>query len=199
MKKITYFVKGLMALACVVLFSQCANNSNEQTTSNAPQQTNLSGLKIAYVEIDTLLTKYNFCIDMNAEMVKESENARLELNQKANELNKAKNEWQKKYENNAFLSNESMESQYNDIVREEQKLQEESNKKQASLAEKSNLNSLMLRDSINAFLKEYNKTHKYDLIFSNTGLDNLLYANEAYNITNEIVEGLNARYVPAKK
>ena len=34
-------------------------------------------------------------------------------------------------------------------------------------------NSLQLRDSINAFLKEYNKTKGYSMIISNTGFDNL--------------------------
>ena len=51
--------------------------------------------------------------------------------------------------------------------------------------------------SVNIFLKEYNKTHGYSLIFSNTGFDNLLYADSAFNITKEIVDGLNARYSPA--
>ena len=60
--------------------------------------------------------------------------------------------------------------------------------------EENNKNSLLFRDSINAFLKEYNKTHGYSLIFSNTGFDNLLYAERAFNITNDIVDGLNSRY-----
>ena len=42
----------------------------------------LSGMKIAYVEIDSLLAKYNFCIDLNEAMVKKSENVRMTLNQK---------------------------------------------------------------------------------------------------------------------
>ncbi len=32
------------------------------------------------------------------------------------------------------------------------------------------------------------------MIISNTGFDNLLYADSIYNITREILEGLNARY-----
>ena len=61
-------------------------------------------------------------------------------------------------------------------------------------------NSLQLRDSINAFLKEYNKTKGYSMIISNTGFDNLLYADSVYNITREILDGLNARYSsPVKK
>ena len=81
----------------------------------------------------------------------------------------------------------------------EQDVQELSNKRQNGLMEDNNANSLLFRDSINAFLKEYNKTRGYSLIFSNTGFDNLLYADSAYNITKEIVDGLNARYSSAKK
>ncbi len=156
-------------------------------------------MKIAYVEIDSLLAKYNFCIDLNEAMVKKSENVRMTLNQKANTLTQAKQEFQKKYENNAFLSQERAEQEYNRLGKMEQELQELSNKLQSGLMEENNKNSLQFRDSINAFLKEYNKDHKYNLIFSNTGFDNLLYADSAFNITKEIVNGLNARYSPAKK
>ena len=63
-----YLMNGLAALAFIVLFSQCAGKTDNQTT-NAPAQANaeLSGMKIAYVEIDTLLAKYNFCIDLKEE------------------------------------------------------------------------------------------------------------------------------------
>ena len=63
-------------------------------------------MKIAYVEIDTLLAKYNYCIDLNEAMVKKGENVRLTLNQKASELEKQKQEFQTKYQNNAYLSQE---------------------------------------------------------------------------------------------
>ena len=183
-----YLMNGLAALAFIVLFSQCAGKTDNQT-STTPAQVNaeLSGMKIAYVEIDSLLAKYNFCIDLNEAMVKKSENVRMTLNQKATALNKEKQDFQKKYENGAFLSQD----------RAQQDLQELSNKLQNGLMEENNKNSLLFRDSINAFLKEYNKTHGYSLIFSNTGFDNLLYADSAFNITKEIVDGLNARYSPA--
>ena len=184
-----YLMNGLAALAFIVLFSQCAGKTDNQTT-NAPAQANaeLSGMKIAYVEIDTLLAKYNFCIDLNEAMVKKSENVRMTLNQKATSLNKEKQDFQKKVENNAFLSQDRAQQEYNRLVKLEQDLQELSNKLQNGLMEENNKNSLQFRDSINAFLKEYNKTHGYSLIFSNTGFDNLLYADSTFNITKEIVE-----------
>ena len=160
MKRLNYLMNGLAALALIVLFAQCAGNTDKQTTSAPAQAGGLSEMKIAYVEIDTLLAKYNYCIDLNEAMVKKGENVRLTLNQKASELEKLQSE----------------------LMSENEK------------------NSLQLRDSINAFLKEYNKTKGYSMIISNTGFDNLLYADSVYNITREILDGLNARYSsPVKK
>ena len=107
MNRMNYLMNGLAALALIVLFAQCAGKAdNQATTSTSQASTGLSGMKIAYVEIDSLLAQYNFCIDLNEAMVKKSENVRLTLNQKANALNKEKQEFQKKVENNAFLSQE---------------------------------------------------------------------------------------------
>lgn len=194
MKKLNYLMNGLAAFAFIVLFSQCAGNASQQVAGSAPVQGGLSDMKIAYVEIDTLLAKYNFCIDLNEAMVKKSENVRLTLNQKATELDKQKREFQTKYQNNAYLSQERAQQEYNRIVNLEQDLQNLSNKLQQELLSENEKNSLQLRDSINSFLKEYNKSKGYSLIISNTGFDNLLYADSIYNITQEILEGLNARY-----
>ena len=50
-----------------------------------------------------------------------------------------------------------------------------------------------LHDSLQHYLAFYNKDKKYSLIFSKQG-DNLLYADKAYDITNEVVAGLNKAY-----
>ncbi|MDD6507262.1 MAG: OmpH family outer membrane protein, partial [Prevotellaceae bacterium] len=52
-----------------------------------------------------------------------------------------------------------------------------------------------LRDSIQHFLAAYNKDKQYSIILSKAG-DNLLYANKAYDITNEVIAGLNKAYKP---
>ena len=49
-------------------------------------------------------------------------------------------------------------------------------------------------------LANYNKDKKYALILSKAG-DNILYADKAYDITNEVIAGLNKAYkkTPLKK
>ena len=199
MKKINSLMSGIAAFAMMILFSQCAGQTGNQAVTDAPVQ-GATGLKIAYIDTDTLLAKYNFCIDMNEAMVKKSENVRLTLNQKAKELDKQQREFQNKIQNNAYLNQERAEQEYKRIAKLEQDLQELSNKLQTELMSEQEKNSLLLRDSINSFMKDYNKEKGYSFIISNTNLDNLLYADEQYNITQEVVDGLNARYSsPASK
>ena len=51
-----------------------------------------------------------------------------------------------------------------------------------------------LADSLTNFLQIFNADGRYHVILSNTAKDNVLMASEAYDITDEVIEGLNARY-----
>ena len=200
MKKTNFILNGLMALAFGVMFAQCAGNNNASTTS-APVAgaTGSSNMKIAFVEIDSLLTKYNFWNDLSEQMLKKEENIRTTLNEKGKKLEAEAREFERKINNNGFVSRERAEQEQARLMKQQQELQELQQKLTNELAAENQKNSLELRDSINSFLKVYNQTKGYDLIISNTAFDNLLYGNPAYNITNEIVEGLNARYTPSVK
>lgn len=200
MKKTNFILNGFLALAFVLGFTQCANNNNAANQSaQVAGAAGTSAMKIAYVEIDSLLTKYNFWNDLNEQMIKKEENIRTTLNEKGRKLEKEAQEFQRKYENNGFVSPERAQQEYQRIQKQQQDLAELQQKLTEELAIENQKNSLQLRDSINSFLKTYNEDKGYDLILSNTGFDNLLYANPVYNITNEIVEGLNARYAPSSK
>ncbi len=201
MNKITYLIKGCAACACIALFTQCAGNADTKTTTKSGETAPVvtGELKLAYVDVDSLLSKYNFCIDLNEAMMKKEENIRMTLNQKAANLEKDQKEFQKKYENNAFISPERAQQEYNRLMKAQQDLQELSNKLSSELATETAKNNLQLRDSINNFIQSYNAAKGYNMIFSNTGFDNLLYADKSMNITKEIVDGLNARYNPAAK
>lgn len=194
----TKIFSGVIAVAAIFLFVQCTGKKGESTATNTPEdKAGNCTLKIAYVEIDTLLTKYNYWNDLNEMMVKKEENIRATLNEKGRELESEAKEFQRKLENNAFATRERAEQENARLVKKQQDLQELQNRLTNELAAENQKNSLQLRDSINSFLKIYNKEKGYSLILSNTGFDNLLYADPAYNITNEIVEGLNKRYNPA--
>lgn len=200
MKRINYLAKGILAAVVIVMFAQCnGKKADSDESGTAAVGAAPSGLKIAYVEIDTLLTKYTFWNDLNEMMMKKEENIRATLNQKARELDAEGKEFQRKVQNNAFVSRERAEQENARLVKKQQDLQELQTRLTNEMQAENQKNSIQLRDSINSFLKIYNKKHKYSMIFSNTGFDNLLYADKAYNITNDIIDGLNERYAPSQK
>ena len=53
---------------------------------------------------------------------------------------------------------------------------------------------------INEYLKEYNQAGQYNFIFSTQeGNPTLYYKDTAFNITNDVVKGLNEKYKQSKK
>ena len=200
MTKTKFILNGLLALATVLVFAQCAGNTNAGAPApTSPAAGGSLNMKIAYVEIDSLLSKYNFWKDLNEQMIKKEENIRTTLNEKGKKLEAEAREFERKIQNNGFATRERAEQEQARLVKQQQELQALQQKLAEELAVENQNYNLQMRDSINSFLKTYNQTKGYDLIISNTGFDNLLYGNPAYNITDEIVEGLNARYAPAKK
>ena len=199
MKSMKYVLNGFLALAIVLMFTKCTDNKSDNTANTPAIVSGPVNMKIAYVEIDSLLTKYRFWNDLNEIMIQKEENIRTTLNERAKELDAEMREFQRKLENNGFASRERAEQENLRISKKQRDLQQLQEKLTNELQTENQKNSLQLRDSINSFLKVFNKDKGYSLIISNTGFDNLLYADKAFNITDEIVEGLNARYNPPTK
>ena len=191
----------MMAAAAVLALASC-NQASEKMDEQpaAVDNTPAGGLKIAYVEVDSLMTQYEFCKEFTLTLQKKSNNARNTLTQKGQQLQSAAANFQQKLQNNGFTSREQAESQQAAIQRQQQSLQELQVRLENELANETAKYNEALRDSLMHFLDAYNKDKKYDLILTKQG-DNILYAAKRFDITNDVINGLNKRYkkTPAKK
>ncbi len=191
--------KALIAaglLATATAFTACTNEKAEtqqETAPQAAQQPGKEGLKIAYIEVDTLMSQYQLCKDFNEIGNTEGENIQRTLTNKQRTLQQHAQSMQQKYQSNGFSSQEELDRAQASLQKEQQDLEELGTRLNNSFLEQQQKYSDEMRDSIRVFLKSYNKSKKYDLILSKQG-DNILYANGALDITNEVVKGLNKRY-----
>ena len=187
------------ALAIVAVLASCNNASPKMDEKPQAAGTESStGMKIAYVEVDSLMTQYDFAKDYSMTLQKKSNNARNTLTQKGNQLQAAVNNFQQKLNNNGFTSREQAASVQAAIERQQRDLQELQARLESELANETQKFNEALRDSLNNFLTSYNKDKKYDLILSKAG-DNILFADRKYDITKDIINGLNKRYKPVAK
>ena len=186
------------ALAIAAMMVSCNNAAPKMDEQPASADTSVSGMKIAYVEVDSLMTQYNFAKDYSVTLERKSNNARNTLTQKGNALQAAVNNFQQKMNNNGFQSREQAASVQAAIQRQQNDLQTLQARLENELASETAKFNEALRDSLQSFLLDYNKDKKYDLILSKAG-DNILYAETKYDITQDIINGLNKRYKPAAK
>lgn len=182
------------ATATILLFAQCANNqANQVAPAATPATTAEAALKVAYVDVDSLLNNYKFSVKLRNDMLRKGENMRMTLSEKGKALEADMNDFRRKVENNVYATRQRAEEEQARILKSQEELARLEQRLVNELSAEDQKNNLALRDSINNFLKEYNKTHGYDLILSKMA-DNILLGNESLNITKEVIDGLNSRY-----
>ena len=184
-------------LAVAAVMASCNNASPKMDEKpQAAGDESVSGMKIAYIEVDSLMTQYDFAKDYSVTLQKKSNNARNTLTQKGNQLQAAVNNFQQKLQNNGFQSREQAAGVQTAIERQQRDLQELQARLENELANETQKFNMALRDSLNNFLTSYNKDKKFDMILSKSG-DNILFANKKFDITQDVINGLNKRYKPA--
>ncbi|MDR1937869.1 MAG: OmpH family outer membrane protein [Tannerellaceae bacterium] len=159
---------------------------------------NLSALlPVAYVNMDSLLQNYNYYKDLNEIIVRKEENARANVNQQGSLLQSEIQDFERKINNNAFLTRERAEQEQQRLVKKRQELEALDNRlTQELMAEHQKLIE-QLRDSLSAHLKVFNQGKKFQIVFSNISNDNILLADDIYDITNELILYLNKNYSPS--
>ena len=185
----------ILLAAVIVLFVLLIKKPkcSQEGTCTATTSIEMNNLPLAYINVDSLLLQYDFAINANDALMRKQEDARLKINSQAKRLQEEMNDFQRKLENNAFLSRARAEQEQTRLLQKQEELQKlDAQLTEELMIEQQNM-SLQLRDSINNILKVYNADNRYQLIISNTSGDNLLYADEAYNITTDVVEVLTTR------
>lgn len=187
---------SILSLATVAALSMTScdksNNKMDEKPATAAADKTAPSNKLAFVEVDSIMTQYNFCKEYSKILEQKGNNIQKTLANKQQQLQTAAANFQQKLQQNAYTREQAervqagLQKQNNDLQALNQRL---SNEFQTETEEFNKA----LHDSLQNYLAIYNKDKKYGMIFAKQG-DNLLYADKAYDITNEVVAGLNKMY-----
>lgn len=207
MKNVSYVINGTIATAVIVFsvlfFSSCKEtgagtaNSGDTATSESGEFLGAT-LPIAYVNIDSLLVNYEYAKDVNERLTKKMEDIRVTINQKTKKLEKDGADFQHKMQNNAFLSQERAEQEYNRLQKQQAELEQTAQRLQNEWAMEQHKENMQIADSVRAVVKKYNEVGKYQMVFNMRELDNIILANPTYDITQPVLTLLNSRYSKAE-
>lgn len=149
-----------------------------------------------YVDLDTVLSRYNLAKDYNEEMLRMQNQAESQMKQHENKIKNFATTVQNKMQNNGYLSEASYKADEQKMATMQNEAQRSMQALQGNIAQAAEQAQKSINDSINAFIESYNKTRGYDAIFFKAAT---MYINPDLDITDEVVEGLNARYNKVKK
>ena len=191
MKKNIFRAYALMAVA--VVFSSCNNAAprmDEEPVAEAVAASG-EGMRIAYIEIDTLTSQYEFAKQKSLELEKKGTNARNTIQAKSQQFEKKAAAFQQKLQSNGFTSREAAESEQAALQREQQNILALQQRLENELASEQQKFLQAFQDSLDNFLADYNKAKKYDMIVNKAAV---LFADKRFDITTEVVNGMNKRY-----
>ena len=197
MKNLSIGLNVLLLIAVIVLYILHFSGNGKSTSNQSGTVTVNADAKIVYINMDTLLNNYTQSRELNEAFLKKLEANRTELNIKVKNFDREAAEFRNKVENNGFMTCERAEQAQMDLMIKQQNLQ----KLQQEMTENAQREQMeinrKLYDAITNFLTEYNKAKGFQLILSTTLGGNVLFAQEGFDITNEVVSQLNEQY--AKK
>lgn len=206
MNKTSIIVESILGAAVVAMFILFFTvNPWAKKSSNNEVEAQGELLPIAVVNTDSILLHYTLAVEASDKLQAQYEESMVKLDTKAKAFQKEYEtfqqdvlNFQKKVEANAFLSRERAESEQARLQKKEQQLmakqQELENLRQKLsadfMAQQSELTQ-QLQDSVQAYLREMNADGHLHLILNDAVLMNKV---AGYDITDEVIEALNARY-----
>lgn len=195
MNKFSTILIFVLAFAVAVLFYfQFKKPANIATNGGIIK--NNAG-KIAFFEMDSLQNNYDYYKQVIKELTDHEQNIRsLLINKK-----KALGDKLKYYQGQQKTMTPD---QYNaasaELGQMEKELQAEEQSQTSQLSQETRDKLGNVKKRVEDFLKEYNATHKYDYIISNSmNNDFIFYKDSTLNITNDLIKGLNEKYKKEKK
>jgi len=167
------------------------NNATIQTSA-APAGT------IAYVNIDSLIFKFDMFADKSTDLQTKQKSAESELNSKGTQYERGIKDYQDKVTKGLVTRATAAEIETS-LTKQQQELLSLRDKLQTDLMEEEQVMNRQILDYITKYLEENKSQYPYQFILAKSFGSVVLFSDNALDITNQVLQGLNQKYQSEKK
>ena len=188
--------KTLAALCSLLLvLASCSSNDKENKNasvlSSSPAATASAGLNIRYIDADSVSAHYILAQEFQKQALAEEGSYQNAATNRQTEIQRLAQQIEQKTRNNGYLTQESYEGDMQRLNKMQQDAAVYLENLQRQALTKNLARQQEMNDSLDSFIHAYNAEKGYDaILYRAAGV----YFNPALDITNEVIEGLNARY-----
>ncbi|MCK4700477.1 MAG: OmpH family outer membrane protein [Bacteroidales bacterium] len=202
MKRVNLVINIVLVIAVGVLFvlyfTGNEKSSPAQTEEKLVENNSTGKGGMAYINIDTLMNNMDMFFDVRNKLVDKQKSSEAELNSRSKDFEKEATDFQEKVQKGLITRSRAQEIEQ-ELYLEQQNLINLKDRLSMELAEEEQVMNRQLIYYITDYLKEYNKEKNYQFIISNSLAGPLLYASDKQDITNDVVEGINAKYAKERE
>ena len=183
------------------LIAASCNNTQQNTTgeNKAPEATAAQGA-IVYFNLDTILNDYDMANDPRSVVETKVNSINQEVTRRRNKIEKDIKAFSDKL-NKGLLTQSVAQTQNQKLVEQQQSFETYAGQKQQEILEEQQVMMNQIADAINNYITEFNADGKYAMIIATQGdilSTPVVAADPALDITDILLEGLNAAYVKEK-
>jgi len=192
---------NIVLLAAVIFLYVKVFSGNKSAHTPAPvpaagAQVTVDDAPIAFVELDSLNQKINYIRDRRTELEGEQKAIESEWQNGYRGLEAKKNQFLKR---GSSITQQEAEKFQEELLREQQQIDGKKQDQTQGLNEKSYKLMDDIQKKLKDFLGDYNKDKKYQYILTTgNGLDYMLYKDQTFNITEDVINGMNEKMKSGK-
>jgi outer membrane protein len=196
MKKLSIALFTVMFLAIIGLYF-LHFSGNKKVDEPVAQKEN-SEMSIAYVNIDSVIFKFDMFFDRRGELLSKQKKAEAELNAKGSQYEKAGKDYQEKV-SKGLVTRATAAQMEQSLVQQQQDLVNLRDKLQSDLMEEEQVMNRQILEYITKFLEAHKSEYNYQLILGKSFGSVILYSDSTMDITQRVVDELNRKYKAEKK
>lgn len=177
----------------ILYFTNKDKPEDKQPAQYIPAVSSGSG-SIVFVNSDLLLEEYSLVKKLTDQLDRDRKKKDTDFSARQKTYEEDAAYFQQQVEKQA-ISEQSAQQIYEQLMLKQQELYELQEKYTADLAQKEFEMNVILLDSIRNYLNRINKTYEFDYILSYNTAGNILLANDTFDITEQVLDGLNKEYL----
>jgi outer membrane protein len=196
MKKLTIALFSVLFLAVAVLFY--LNLSGHKKSGKNVSKTDVPAEGIAFVNIDTVIYKFDMFFDRRADLMAKQKNAEAELNSKVSLYQKNANDYQDKV-NKGLITRADAAQREQALYQQQQELGTLRDNLQSNLVEEEQVMNRQIIEYITSYLEANKADYNYQYILGKSFGSVVLYGDGGLDITQKVLDAINKKYQAEKK
>jgi outer membrane protein len=196
MKKISVilYVVLFLAVAGLYLLHFTGNKKSEKTDS----VNSVPAGGIAYVNIDSVVVRFDMFTDRRVELMDKQKKAEAELTSKGTQYERGARDYQDKV-NKGLVTRATATQMEQSLMQQQQELVNLRDQLQSNLMEEEQVMNRQIIEYITSFLSENKTDYNYQYIFGKSFGSVVLYSDSTLDITQKVLDALNKKYQTEKK